>query len=58
VLSEISDAKAMAEEMGLDLFELLGLVSTARANNPDALGAGEDDGGGDQKGAKVVCLKK
>jgi len=58
VLSEISDAKAIAEEMGLDLFELLGLVSTARANNPDALGAGEDDGDGGQKGAKVVCLKK
>jgi len=54
VLEEIRQAKALAEEKGLDLFAALGGASTTVKNNPAALGAAEEgDGeGGSDKAAR------
>ncbi len=57
VLEEISSARDLAAEKGLNLFELLGMVATTTKNNPAALGAEEE---GQDKAARTgkerLCL--
>lgn len=55
VLMEISEATDLANELGLDLLSLLGMVSTATANNPAALGSG-DEGTNSDKGGKLYAI--
>jgi capsid protein len=69
VFEEIRQAKALAEEKGLDLVAALGGASTTVKNNPAALGAAEEedgegadaDGGGKSAGAahgrKIHAIK-
>ena len=54
VLEEISQARGLAQEHGLDLFDLLGMSSTAVKTNPAALGAAEEEDGegGSDKAAR------
>ena len=58
VLSDIAEAKAQAKGLGIDYFELLGMVNTALANNPAAVAGGEGEAGGGQKGVKKIWTVK
>lgn len=64
VLDEISQARDLAKQKGIDLFDLLGMVNTTVKNNPAALGADEEgeSGAGDKaargRGKEAICRVK
>jgi lambda family phage portal protein len=58
ILMEIKEAMEVATtDLGVDLFELWGKVSTASANNPAAVAGGEEEDEGKKTGGKLVCIK-